>query len=199
MVARKDLATDPALKFALLLARRGTAHFGRKLNELRDLDLEGPSRIPGWSRRHVVAHVSYQARALVLLAEGAGEGGEPPTYPSRETQDELISFGATLAPLALRNLLSHSAVHLDVQWRDTTPDTWWNVVELPDGSEMPLADTVWLRAHEVWCHSVDFDNGARWEDLPPEIAEYQPSTDARILACLSRGCEPMSHGHDLRP
>ncbi len=34
MVARQDLTTDPGLQEQLLQARRGTAFFARKLNEL---------------------------------------------------------------------------------------------------------------------------------------------------------------------
>jgi maleylpyruvate isomerase len=192
MVARHDLVTDPDLRLALLLARRGTSHFGRKLNELREVDLDGPSRISGWSRRHVVAHAAYQARALVRLAEGAAAGVESPMYPSPAAQDELIAFGATLAPQALRNLFSHSAVHLDVQWRDTTPETWRNTVVLPDGGELPLADTVWFRAHEVWVHAVDLDNGARFDELPGQIAKYCPPASRRILACTDNGLAPMA-------
>lgn len=190
MVARHDLATDPELKSALLLARRGTAQFGRKLNELRDEDLDGPSLFPGWSRRHLVAHVAYQARALVTLAERAGGRQDPSSVTSELEQEELIAFGSTLAPLALRNLFFHSAVHLDVEWRDTTPDSWQRPVNLSNENEASLADTVLLRAHEVWRHAVDLDNGARWEDLPPGVSNYRPTTGTKILACLSEGGAP---------
>ena len=69
MVARQDLTLDPALQAQLLTARRGTAFFARKLNELRDADLDAPSLLPGWTRRHVIAHVSYNARAIARLIE----------------------------------------------------------------------------------------------------------------------------------
>ena len=69
MVARHDQTTDPVLLDALLQARRGTAFFARKLNELTDADLDGVSLLPGWTRRHVVAHVGYNARAIARLVE----------------------------------------------------------------------------------------------------------------------------------
>jgi maleylpyruvate isomerase len=124
MVARHDLATDPGLQDELLQARRGTAFFARKLNELSDAELDGGTRLPDWSRRHVVAHVGYNARAIARLVEWAATGVETPMYPSPEARNQEINFGATLSPIALRNLFDHSAVHLSVEWRDL-PDANW--------------------------------------------------------------------------
>ena len=67
MAARTDQATDPGLQEELLQARRGTAFFARKLNELTDAELDGDSLLPGWTRRHVTAHVGYNARAIARL------------------------------------------------------------------------------------------------------------------------------------
>jgi hypothetical protein len=44
MVARTDQTTDPVLLQSLLQARRGTAFFARKLNELTDAELDGGTR-----------------------------------------------------------------------------------------------------------------------------------------------------------
>jgi maleylpyruvate isomerase len=46
--ARYDSPIAPARD--LLWARRGTAYFARKLNELSDSELDAPSRVAGWSR-----------------------------------------------------------------------------------------------------------------------------------------------------
>ncbi|WP_373325284.1 maleylpyruvate isomerase N-terminal domain-containing protein [Paenarthrobacter ureafaciens] len=76
------LATDRRLQEDLLQARRGTAFFARKLNELSDEELDGGTRLPGWTRRHLVAHVGYNARAIARLIEWAGTGVETPMYSS---------------------------------------------------------------------------------------------------------------------
>ena len=39
-------------------------------------------------------------------------------YASTAVRDHEIDFGATLSPIALRHLFDHSAVHLNVEWRD---------------------------------------------------------------------------------
>ncbi|MET3174603.1 UNVERIFIED_ORG: maleylpyruvate isomerase [Arthrobacter sp. UYCu721] len=169
MVARHDQTTDSRLQEELLQARRGTAFFARKLNELTDAELDGGTRLPGWTRRHVVAHVGYNARAIARLVEWAATGVETPMYPSVDVRNHEISFGATLSPIALRNLLDHSAVHLSVEWRDLPNASWANEVRTIQGRTVPASETVWMRTREVWIHAVDLDNGASFSDIPAAV------------------------------
>ncbi|SDO74142.1 maleylpyruvate isomerase [Lutimaribacter pacificus] len=142
--ARYDAAQAPHDE--LLLARRATALFARKLNDLSDDALYAPSSVPGLTRAHVVAGVSYQARALTRLIEGVRSGVEQPMYPSPEARDAEIAHGATLPPRALRHLFDHSRVHLDVEWRDLEDSGWDRHVRLLDGSQMPVHQLPALRA-----------------------------------------------------
>jgi maleylpyruvate isomerase len=169
MVARTDQTTDPVLLEGLLQARRGTAFFARKLNELSDADLDGPSLLPGWTRRHVTAHIGYNARALARLIEWAATGIETPMYASPEARNQEIAFGATLPPIALRNLFDHSAVHLNVEWRDLPADAWHHKVKTAQGRIVPAEEAVWMRTREVWIHAVDLDNGATFADIPAPV------------------------------
>jgi len=169
MVARHDQTTDPVLLDGLLQARRGTAFFARKLNELTDAELDGDSLLPGWTRRHVVAHVGYNARAVARLVEWAATGVETAMYPSVEVRNHEIDFGATLSPIALRNLFDHSAVHLNVEWRDLPADAWHHKVKTVQGRTVPAEETVWMRTREVWVHAVDLDNGATFKDIPEPV------------------------------
>ncbi|MFP3460938.1 maleylpyruvate isomerase family mycothiol-dependent enzyme [Arthrobacter globiformis] len=171
MAARHDRATDPGLQEELLQARRGTAFFARKLNELTDAELDGGSLLPGWTRRHVVAHVGYNARAIARLVEWAATGVETPMYPSVAVRDHEIDFGATLPPIALRNLFDHSAVHLSVEWRDLPDRDWANEVKTIQGRTVPASETVWMRTREVWIHAVDLGNGAAFADIPEAVLE----------------------------
>ncbi|WP_224166228.1 maleylpyruvate isomerase family mycothiol-dependent enzyme [Arthrobacter sp. StoSoilA2] len=171
MVARHDLATDPRLQEELLQARRGTAFFARKLNELTDSELDGASLLAGWSRRHVVAHVGYNARAIARLVEWAAISVETPMYASPEARNQEINFGATLSPIALRNLFDHSAVHLSVEWRDLPDANWAHEVRTAQGRTVPASETAWMRTREVWVHAVDLDNGATFNDIPTSVLE----------------------------
>ncbi|MBP1136291.1 maleylpyruvate isomerase [Arthrobacter sp. PvP023] len=178
MVARHDQTTDPVLLEGLLQARRGTAFFARKLNELTDADLDGDSLLPGWTRRHVTAHIGYNARAIARLIEWAATGVETPMYASTEVRDHEIKFGATLPPIALRHLFDHSAVHLNVEWRDLPAEAWHHKVTTAQGRTVPAEETVWMRTREVWVHAVDLDNGATFTDIPAPVL-------ARLLADIT--------------
>lgn len=171
MPARTDRTTDPDLRAALLLARRGQAYFSRALNELRDDELDAPSLVPGWTRRHVVAHVGLNARALTRLTQWAATGVETPMYPSRAERDAEIEYGATLPARALRSLSAHAAVHLDVEWRDLPPDAWHARVRTVMGRKVPASATVWMRTREVWVHAVDLDHGASYRQFPAELVD----------------------------
>ena len=159
------------LQQRLLWARRGTAYFARKLSELPDAELDGPTQLAGWTRKHLVAHVGYNARAIARLVEWATTGAENPMYASPQARSEEIEYGATLTPTALRNLSEHAAIHLDVLWRDLPEDRWSAEVKTAQGQLVPAAETPWMRAREVWLHAVDLDNGGSYIDFPPDLVD----------------------------
>lgn len=171
MAARSDKVADPVLAEELLMARRGQAYFSRKLNELTDEEFDAPSLLPGWGRRHVVAHVGLGARAFTRLTEWAATGTPTPVYVSLTERNEEIHFSATLPVGALRNLSAHAAVHLNVEWRDLESEAWSNPVRLPNGNVVPVSDTVWMRAREVWVHAADLGNGGTFEQFPAEVVD----------------------------
>ncbi|MGA1838121.1 maleylpyruvate isomerase family mycothiol-dependent enzyme [Herbiconiux sp. 11R-BC] len=171
MAARTDQVTDPAIAAALLLARRGQAYYSRKLNELSDADFDGPSLLSGWDRRHLIAHVGLNARAITRLVEWAHTGAETPMYASPAQRNEEIEFSATLPTQALRNLSDHAAIHLTVEWRDLPEQAWSNEVRTGQGRIVPVSETVWMRTREVWIHAVDLGNGGRFEDFPAELLD----------------------------
>jgi len=171
MADRTDNVTDPSLRAGLLAARRGQAFFARMLNELRDADFTGPSLIPGVSRSRLVAHVGYHARAFVRVVEGARRDESVPLYRSPHQRVEEESLGSTLPAEALRNLVAHAAVHLNVEWRDLPESAWTRRVQLSDDDFGPVSRTVALRAEELWGHAIDLGNGALPADIPDDLRE----------------------------
>ncbi|WLE00564.1 maleylpyruvate isomerase N-terminal domain-containing protein (plasmid) [Agrobacterium leguminum] len=167
--ARYDSIAAPARD--LLWARRGTAYFARKLNELSDADLDAPSRVTGWSRRHVVARVGYHARHLARLVEAARRGVFVEMLQEPESQNENIEFGCTLPPHALRYLFEHSKVHLNVEWRDLEEAGWAGDIRTLNGDMVPVKRTPWLRAREIWLCAIDLDNGGTLADVPRDLLE----------------------------
>ena len=51
----------------------GTELFLAELDRVSDCEFQLPTRLPGWTRGHVVAHVHYNAVALVSPGELGGD------------------------------------------------------------------------------------------------------------------------------
>lgn len=167
--ARYDSPEAPAED--LILVRRGTAYFARKLNELNDRDLDVPSQVPGWTRRHLIAHVGYHARALTRLVDWSRTGIETPMYASPAERDAEIELGATLPAQALRHLFTHSAVHLNVVWRDLAAPQWDIVVRTFDGGSIAVRALPLLRARKIWHCALALGNGGALRDLPLQVRD----------------------------
>jgi maleylpyruvate isomerase len=147
----------------LLMARHGTACFARKLAELCDAALDADSLRAGPTRRQVIARVGYQARALAERVAAVRAG--------RDIQDVRVdeAQGVTLPARALRSLIHHSAIHLDVEWRDLREGQWDRILRLQDGTDLSLRQTPRLRAVRVWQAALDLGNGARLADVPAAL------------------------------
>ncbi len=162
---------DLPLAERLLIARRGTAYFAQRLAELSDSDLDGPTLLAGWSRRHLLAHVGYNAAALCRLLDWAATGIETPMYASAEQRGREIVEGATLSAAALRNLFDHTVARLDEKWRNLPASAWDAQVRTAQGRLVPVSETAWMRTREVWIHAVDLGNGGRFGDFPDVVLE----------------------------
>jgi len=171
MPAPTALPADPELLAQLLLARRATAFFAHELNGLSNVDLDGDSLLPGWSRRHVIAHVAYNARGVVRLVTWARTDVETPMYVSNAARDSDIAAGAELDRDALRTLFDVATIQLDAAWRRLTPETWSHPVRTPSGREIPVSETVWMRNQELWVHTIDLATGAAFDDVPVEVLD----------------------------
>ncbi|MEN0137196.1 MAG: maleylpyruvate isomerase family mycothiol-dependent enzyme [Rhodococcus sp. (in: high G+C Gram-positive bacteria)] len=162
---------DLPLPERLLIARRGTAYFAQRLAELTDEQLSEPTALAGWSRRHLVAHVGYNAAALCRLMDWAATGVESPMYASPEQRGREIDEGATLSAAALRNLFDHTVARLDEKWRNLPASAWEAQVRTAQGRTVPVSETAWMRTREVWIHAVDLGNGGRFGDFPDVVAD----------------------------
>jgi len=191
---------DLDLPDRLLTARRGTAYFVQRLAELGDRHLDADSLLPGWSRRHLVAHVGYNAAALCRLMDWAGTGTETPMYASAEQRACEIDEGSTLNPGALRNLFDHTVARLDQKWRHLPPAAWSAQVRTAQGRLVPASETVWMRTREVWIHAVDLASGGRFSDFPPVVLQslladiveaWRRNDRGAGLTLAVEGCNPI--------
>ncbi|MFG6198745.1 maleylpyruvate isomerase family mycothiol-dependent enzyme [Nonomuraea sp. JJY05] len=162
----------------------GTAYFEARV---RGADLGRPSRLPGWSGRHVVAHVAANARALGRLVRWARTGEERAMYASAEARDaEIEDLATRLDAAALESLAGETAEELRKALVELSGDQWEARVRTAQGRLVPASEVVWMRTREVWVHGVDL--GGRFEDLPGELVDAL-LTDVTAL-WARRGREP---------
>ena len=167
--ARYDAAAAPARELGW--ARSGTAYFARLLNNLSDSDLDRPAVAGGPSRRHVVARIGYQARMLSEIVAWARTRRTSPLPRIARVDAAEVALGATLPAHALRHLFQHSAVHLDVEWRDLGDADWDAWVEDAAGLRVALRDAPRKRARALWMHAMDLGSGGRAADMPRDLVE----------------------------
>jgi maleylpyruvate isomerase len=129
-----------------------------------------PSLLPGWSRRHVLAHISRNADALVNVLEGR------PMYPSADARDADIERDASRPPAVQLADVRDSAARLQAAGAAFTD--WNRVLELRNGVRDAAARIPFRRLAEVELHHVDLGIGYELEDLPEEFT-------AREIAMLA--------------
>jgi maleylpyruvate isomerase len=139
------------------------------LDRLSDDDLAAPTALPGWTRRHVVAHVHFNALALGRLASWAATGVESRMYPSREHRNAEIEEGARLPAPELRRLVQTSAADLAAALDALSPEAWERTVVTAQGRSVPATEIPWMRAKEAGIHAVDLAAGVTFADLPPGL------------------------------
>ncbi|MFF4761886.1 maleylpyruvate isomerase family mycothiol-dependent enzyme [Streptomyces sp. NPDC001292] len=123
------------------------------------------SRLPGWTRGHVLAHLARNADALVNVFEGR------PMYASAEARDADIERDAP-RPLDVQLAdVRESAARF--QRTGAEPADWSRTVELRNGVTDSASRVPFRRWVEVELHHVDLGIGYELEDLPPEFVERE--------------------------
>lgn len=141
--------------------REATDRLLRATGELDDAALAAPSRLPGWSRGHVVAHLSRNADALVNVLQGR------PMYADSETRDRDIERDAVRTGAEQRADLAASADRF--AGAAAVPADWSRTVTLRNGVTDTASRLPFRRRVEVELHHVDLGIGYELEDLPEEF------------------------------
>ena len=124
-----------------------------------------PSRLPGWTCGHVLAHLARNADALVNVLEGR------PMYESATARDTDIERDAP-RPLDVQVAdVRESAARF--QATGAAPADWSRTVELRNGVTDSASRVPFRRWVEVELHHVDLGIGYELEDLPAEFVERE--------------------------
>lgn len=133
--------------------------------KLDNATLAEESRLPGWTRGHILAHLARNADALVNVFEGR------PMYESGDARDADIErdFGRPL--LEQLEDVRNSAD----RWQAVAerPQDWTRVVELRNGVTDVAARVPFRRLIEVELHHVDLNIGYELTDLSDEFTDRE--------------------------
>jgi maleylpyruvate isomerase len=147
----------------------------RYLHALTGLDDESagqPSVLPGWSRAHVVAHVSRNADAFTRVLRSAAAGEAASMYDTQDAREHDI--GRTVEENDVAGLLRDadaSARRLEQAWRvyDGPEDATY--ARLPTDDAAFVIGTIGPRRRaEVEIHHTDLDIGYPATYWPPDFS-----------------------------
>lgn len=122
--------------------------------------------LPGWTRRHLVAHLAANAEALLRLLHWAHTGEPTPMYSSPEQRAADIAAGAAMSGAELTAWFERSSMALDAGFANMSDDAWNAPVVTAQGRMVAAAETTWMRSREVLIHTVDLGTGVGFGDLP---------------------------------
>lgn len=154
------------LALALAWSDEGTALFAKALESLDDEALAAPTSLPGWTGRHLVAHVAANAEALGNLVHWARTGEETPMYASPVQRTADIETGSLRPAAELRGWFASSASRLAASLDGLTAAQWSREVITAQGRTVPATEIPWMRAREVMVHAVDLGGVVTVADLP---------------------------------
>src|SRR5690606_11404990 len=139
----------------LELVQAATDRLLTAVGALDDAAVTQSSRLPGWTRGHVLAHLSRNADALVNVLEGR------PMYISGQAREADIEAGA---PRPLDEQLADLRGSAERFRRAAAaPQDWSRTVELRNGVTDQAARVPFRRWIEVELHHVDLGIGYELE------------------------------------
>lgn len=183
-----------------------TAHrrLERALEPLTDADVQAPSRLEGWTRGHVLAHLAHKTGSHIWLIGGAEAGEVRHQYPAGYAHAQAdVEAGSGRPASELRADLSQSFLDLEAAWERLADDRWKHEGICVPGPRT-MVDIVFRHLRDVEVHHVDLDIGlsvADWSDvfvgseLPKRVAGLPQRADrASLLAWLLGRAEPPELG-----
>lgn len=145
----------------------------RTVDALDETDFRSASRLPGWTRAHVITHLARasDSRTGLLIAARAGTVGRQ--YPSAASRAREIEIGAARPGPAISSDL-HDALQRFIVAVRAHPEHLWDVSgEWLGPGRRPVRRAVPSMRREVEYHHVDLDAGYRPEDWPADFVRAQ--------------------------
>jgi maleylpyruvate isomerase len=136
-------------------------------------DLRESSLLPGWTRAHVLAHLTRGADAMRNLLIGARTGRGRPAYASAEAREAGIEAGARMTAIDLTTELADSAMALRTVARQLPDAAWGDSVQVLGSAPFPAHELLTRRLVEVELHHCDLGTGYAPADWPAAFAAME--------------------------
>ena len=167
----------------LIALSRSTDRLLTDVRRLTEAEFRAPSRLAGWTRAHVVAHLAAHARSLLRVTDAAERGELVDPYPGgADARAGEIEAESRRGAAELGAELAGSVSALDRRWSALPGDVWQRPTR-SSGGERPLAAGVLSRWTEVEVHHADLDVGYGPADWP---AEYVAAVLPGVVSGLPR-------------
>ena len=148
------------------------AFYLQTLDQLSRANLDEPSLLPDWSRKHVAVHMMHNAEGFMRLLHWARTGEKTPMYPSRDARDQAIEDDVKHLENGDVITMSHEvADELAHDLGFLPQDRWETQVVSGRGATIPASDIPWLRARECFIHALDLNIGMTALDFPAEVTD----------------------------
>jgi maleylpyruvate isomerase len=183
---------DTEIALALAQLSESTDRLLVTSDALTDGQVAGPSRLPGWTRGHVLTHLARNADGFANLLTWARTGNETPMYPSEAARARGVEEGAARPAAQIRTDVRVSAAALAAAAQDL-PARAWDALVARRGDTFPARHIPPRRLGELEIHHVDLDAGYRPADWPASFVAANLARVARDFAgradapaCLAR-------------
>jgi maleylpyruvate isomerase len=148
---------------------QGTKLVTDALAGLGEEGLAAPSALPGWSRKHLLAHLAANAEAVGNLVHWAATGERTPMYSTPEQRSADIESGSRRSGSELVARFERSASALATAMDGLSSEAWEAEVATAQGRTVSASETPWMRAREVMVHAVDLATGVTFDRLPSDF------------------------------
>lgn len=148
-----------------------TTRYLAAIEDLTDDDVRAPSLLPGWTRAHVITHISRNADALARVLHAAQAGDEATMYDSPEQRDADIENGAGHSVAELREDASASwgrLLQAENEIHDSRLDGTF--ARVSGATPVPVRKVGLMRRVEVEVHHADLGIGYTAADWPEDFA-----------------------------
>lgn len=142
-----------------------------RLGSLTDEEVAGPSRVPDWTRGHVLAHLTGLGAGVARQLERTVRGEDPVDFydGGRAARDLAIERGAGASADEHRKAVTSAVERVEAALATVEPD----VLDRRTGyRDRPVAGVVTLWWREVEIHAVDLDLGLEAADWSPALRAH---------------------------